>query len=332
MGDASDHGCLLVADIGGTHARFALARGDRPGYHDDVQLRCADFESPAQAIERYLETVRVRAPQVICIAAAGHAVGQSVQLTNNSWVVNMKALVGHFGANRGRLLNDFEAIAFALPELGGDDLRVVGGAGLPSCGADGSVLGVIGPGTGLGAAGLVTLGGTMVPLVTEAGHVGFAPQTEMQREVYAALLEKFGRVSYERVVSGPGLENVYAVLARKKSQRTIDVDAPEILARYVAGDDPVAVEAVALMVDVFGQAAGDFALAIGAFDGVFLAGGMVQRHARYLSWSDFRRQFEDKGRHRELMERVPVAVIVHEQPGLLGASIAARQLVSGTPH
>ncbi len=328
MGDVSGDDCLLVADIGGTHARFALAAVGRPGFYNEVQLRCADFASPEQAIEQYLESVRARAPQAICIAAAGHAEGGSVQLTNNPWRVNMHALKQHFGAIHGRLLNDFEAIAYALPALQSDHLVTVGEAGLPRCGADTFVVGVMGPGTGLGAAGLVGHDGAVVPLVTEAGHVGFAPQTYAQREVHAKLLAEFGRVSCERVVSGPGLENVYSALAQIRRRSASTLDAREILGRCVAGDDQLAAEAVALMFDVFGQAAGDFVLAIGAFDGVFLAGGMVQRHAELLARSNFRHRFEEKGRHRGLMERVPTALIVHEQPGLLGASIVARRIAT----
>jgi glucokinase len=318
--------CLLIADIGGTNARFALARPETHGYEHELTLRCEDFDTPEQAVRHYLEHVDMGSPDAICFAVAGPVVDGSVVFTNSHWRIEEENLSRVFNSASAKLLNDFAAVALAIPALGASDLMAVGNneVSLPShrdyC------VGVIGPGTGLGAAGLLKVDSTHRPLITESGHAGFAPMTALQAEVHRVLTEQYGRVSNERLISGPGVKNLCSALANIKGQEMRFNNAGEIFEVAQAGEDLLASQTVELFFEVLGQVAGDFALSIGAFDGVYLAGGVIQRYGRQLQESSFRQTFEDKGRLSAQLTRTPSALITHAQPGLLGASEMARSI------
>ena len=340
---------VLIGDVGGTNARFALldAKQGEVGYRDELVLQAADFDSPEVAIEHYLAEAQAGSPDVICIAAAGPVAAGAVELTNNAWQLREASLQSHFGA-RVALLNDFEAVARSLPALGQAHIAPVGSPSLPALASADFTLGVVGPGTGLGAAGLVRRSGHESTLTTEAGHNGFAPESKLQGAVRDLLHEKFGRVSDERLVSGAGLINIYTALAQLQgaqlqgaqlqgaqlqgqsaesvsSASTMGaIGAADIFAE--AGSNPLAKDAVNLFFEVLGQVAGNFALAIGAWDGIYIAGGIVQRYPELMAASGFRAGFENKGRHRRLMEGIPTAMIQHRHPGLLGAAAVARTL------
>jgi glucokinase len=317
---------LLIGDIGGTNARFALADPSKPGFSQVVKMACADFATAELAIEAYLSRESLGKPAAICLAAAGPIVNDSVRFTNNHWQINGAELQQRFGAKSLRLLNDFEAIAYSLPFLGPDHLDAIGLVDPEGRLGKNFNLGVLGPGTGLGVAGLIGRGKSIHPIVGEGGHRGFAAESHLQLEVLAQLRERFERVSDERLISGPGLENIYRALRRIQGKAGSRVGASEVFARAEAGDDAIAKEAVKLFFEVLGQIAGDLALAMGAFDGIFIAGGIVQRYPDLLKASAFRSTFEHKGRHRSLMERVPTWLITHTDPGLLGAAYCALQL------
>jgi glucokinase len=193
---------------------------------------------------------------------------------------------------------------------------------------DGYSVAILGPGTGLGAVGLQKQGGQLVPIPGEAGHNGFAPETQVQVDVLQALRERFDRVSRERLVSGPGLENIYWAMGQLHGEQVAKFSAAEIFARAAEGGGPRAAEAVALFFEVLGQVAGDLALTLGAENGVYIAGGIVKRYPEMLENSRFRAGFERKGRYRSIMERIATQLILHEQPGLLGAANCASQLRS----
>ena len=180
---------------------------------------------------------------------------------------------------------------------------------------------VIGPGTGLGAAGLIHREGTTIPVITEAGHVGFAPEDARQAEVLKLLHERYGRVSDERLISGMGIRNIYWALSQIHGGDPLDLNAEEVFDRSC--NDEVAAETVDLFFELLGQACGNLVLSMGAYDGAYVAGGIAQRHADALAASNFRRGFDNKGRHQRLMAAVPTALIVHPQPGLLGAAQVA---------
>ena len=199
----------LVGDIGGTNARFALAEPGLEGYRDEVVLHCADFESPELAIADYLRQVDAGEPVIICLAAAGPVLNGAVDFTNNNWHLREVALRLTFQVAEARLLNDFEAVAHSLPFLDQSCCDVIGLVPAHDLSAEEFTLGVIGPGTGLGAAGLIRRHDHTIAVITEAGHVGFAPENALQRAVWEVLRHRFGRVSDERLVSGSGLENIF---------------------------------------------------------------------------------------------------------------------------
>jgi len=316
---------LLIGDIGGTNARFALADGSPLGYSHELTLQCADFNTPEVAIEHYLNAVGAAQPEVICLAAAGPIVDNSIKFTNNHWLLAGTSLKVTFHAGEVRLLNDFEAVAYSLPAVSGTATEQLGELPLASLTSSRFTACVMGPGTGLGAAGLVARAGQTSALVTEAGHVGFAPESELQTQLLQALRQRYGRVSDERVVSGMGIENIYWGLGEINGTATAPVSAADIFEKARSGDEQAA-QAVDLFFEILGQIAGNLVLSLGAFDGAYIAGGIAQRHADLLLSSHFRRGFENKGRHSQLLKAVPSALITHAQPGLAGAASVARRL------
>jgi glucokinase len=317
---------LLVGDIGGTNARFALAAADQPGFRDEQTLKCADFASAEDAIKHYLDSVAAATPAAICLAAAGPIVKESVRFTNNPWTISAADLRADFSIEAVRLLNDFEAIAWSIPMLDRDHLMPIGLPEARSLADRNFTVGVIGPGTGLGCVGLKKMGDQLIPIAGEAAHGGFAPETQVQLDILQQLRERYDRVSSERVVSGGGIENVYRALCRIHGEKRAALSAAEIFAASGENGDPRANEAVEVFFEVLGQVAGDFSLALGAFDGMFIAGGIAKRYPERLANSRFREGFERKGRYRSLLEQVPTQLITHPEPGLLGAAHCAVQL------
>ncbi|MGI9222724.1 MAG: glucokinase [Woeseiaceae bacterium] len=317
---------LLVGDIGGTNARFALAQRDVPGFSAAMTVPCSDFDSAHEAIEYFLNAKNASAPGVISIAAAGPLVANAIRFTNNHWRLATDDLIENFAGARVRLLNDFEALAFSIPHLDQAEYMQIGLPDKGSLPADNFMVGVVGPGTGLGAVGLKMINGVSVPIASEAGHVGFAPESGVQLELLRALREHFDRVSAERLVSGSGLENIHWALGRVHGQDWPQRTAEEIFSAAQENADGRAAEAVQLFFEVLGQVAGDLALAIGAEDGIYIAGGIVQRYPELFANSRFRAGFENKGRHRTAVEAIPTRLILHKNPGLLGAAVVAADL------
>lgn len=320
---------LLIGDIGGTNARFALADVDKPAFANVVTLQCNDYESADAAIKDYLKSLKAGPPRAICLAAAGPIIDKRVRFTNNHWEIAADELAAEFSIDAVRLLNDFEAIAYSVPYLTGDDCMPIGLPEPRPLDADNYMVGIIGPGTGLGAVGLRKHGDLYIPIAGEASHGGFAPETQVQMDILTALRERFDRVSSERLVSGPGLENIYWALMRIHGEKRAHLTPAEIFAAAIDNTDPLAAEAVQMFFEVFGQVAGDLALTLGAQDGIFIAGGIAKRYPDLLKNSRFRSGFENKGRYRSLMERVPTQLILHDQPGLLGAAYCALRLYEG---
>ena len=322
---------LLIGDIGGTNARFALAdpAGDRFG--EVRSLACSNYDTAEDAVIDYLESKNVAEPAVICLAVAGPVIDQSVRFTNNHWRVDAAELARRFSGVRVRLLNDFEAIAHSLPRLTKDDLVPIGLRDQSLKDKRDFTVGVLGPGTGLGVAGLVGRGDHRFAVVTEGGHVGFAPETQLQFEVLRHLRGRFDRVSEERLLCGPGLENIYWAIRKIHGASTVRADAAEVFRRALEQSDVHATEALNLFFEALGQSAGNAALSLGAYDGIYIGGGIIKRHPDLLKTSAFRSGFENKGRYRSLMERVPTMLITHPEPGLLGAAdIAAGMYRDGT--
>ncbi len=317
---------LLVGDLGGTNARFALVDPEVPGFTNVRTLTAADFETPIDAMAAYLDGVGVAEPAGIVMAVAGPIVDGGVRFSNSHWELGSASLRKAFPAAGVRLMNDFEAIACSLPLLSPDDYETIGPVKCHLAGRENFTVGVLGPGTGLGVAGLAVREGKSWPLPGEGGHVGFAPESAVQIEVLRFLRQRFERVSIERLLSGPGVENVYDAMRHVNGLAPAPLGAADIFAGALENRDESASETVQMFYEVLGQAAGDLAMSLGAVDGIFVAGGIVKRYPELLKSSSFRSGFENKGRHRSLVERIPTSLLTHEQPGLLGACNMARQL------
>lgn len=307
----------LVADIGGTNARFALADLASHKLTQFERFSAAQFPSLAAAAEAYLAHIDVR-PRSACLAVAAPVVGESIQLTNSPWAFDRDGLRAGLGLDSLRVINDFEALALALPRLQAPELHRIGGE-VPAPRAPKVVLG---PGTGLGVAGLVWSASGWRAVESEGGHVAFAVEDAQEFAMLERLLIGRQRLSAERVLSGPGLEDIYRVLADLRSAGAPRLKAAEVVERAVADSDAIAVAALERFVVWLGRFAGDVALVFGARGGVYLGGGIAPRILAALSTGAFRQAFEAKGRMAGFLAPVPVHVILAKDAGLKGAAVA----------
>jgi glucokinase len=323
---------VLVGDVGGTHARFAIVdvSGSGPGrvlHRLDLEQ---EFPSLIAALCDYIKHCReLPIPTIASIAVAGPVTAGKARLTNRDWEISEKALQ-EFGFREALLINDFAALAFAIDLLTENDLHRIGPqfAGLP-----GAPITILGPGTGFGVCCLARFGDHIIPLATEGGHVAFAPGNEREMGILRCLWKKHGRVSIERVLSGPGLENLYGALQQLEGRPDVAMSATRIADR-AAGGDARCREALGMFCSVLGSVAGDFALAHGAAGGVYIAGGIGQKIQGFLEQSDFRASFESKGRLSAFVKSIPTKLIVNGDAALLGAARAGlrRIIASGRPE
>ena len=322
---------VLLADIGGTNARFALAdvAASNPLQAQTVQhFAVADFPSLAHAARHYLETAGHGEAGIRegVFAVAGRVDGDEARITNHPWVISGERTASQLGFTRVSLINDFAAQAMAIPLLQDDDVVQIGGAGWTAePRARHRTYAVIGPGTGLGVGALVIRDGEHHPLETEGGHISFPPGTPEEIEILDRLSAQFGRVSNERLICGPGLVNIHRALSEIAGEDPGPMQPSDITERARAGD-PRALRTIDVFCAVFGAIAGDLVLTLGAWDGVFLTGGLVPKMLEDLRHSGFRQRFEHKGRFSPNMGRVPSVAVLHPHAGLLGAAaIAARR-------
>ncbi len=322
--------CCLIGDLGATNARFALADPNGPDFKNEQTVKCEGYENAELAITDYLGQCGFPEPDVICLAVAGPVVGDRVTFTNSHWSIESRGLLHRFPSAKVRLLNDFEAIAYAIPFLDETDLITVGQKKAAIQDKDNYTIGVLGPGSGLGESGLLLRSGELYPLAGEGSHVGFAPESQAQIELLKQLRKRFERVSDERLLSGPGLENMYRACCEIHGNQGIQLPAADIFQRALLNEDDCAVEVLELFYEILGQVAGNLALKLGAYDGIYIAGGIVKRYPDLLKSSKFRSGFENKGRYRSLMETIPTLLITHPQPGLKGAAFCARQMLQDT--
>lgn len=305
-------GDLLVADIGGTNARFALA--DAQGaLHDTQILTAAKFPSIADAIAAYLTSIaRARPPQA-CFAVACPTHGPEIKLTNSTWRFRKDDIATRFGFARFAVINDFEALAASVPSLTGDRLEVL----RPGTADPQAICLVIGPGTGLGVGGYVPAGATWALISGEGGHIGFAPTTDREVRLWQQMREKYGRVSAERVLNGAGLGNIHRFLSGEAGQPVEEIDGPEVSRRALSGD-AIATEAVLMFFEILGSVAGDLALAFGSRGGVYIGGGITPKLLDFARRSRLVERFLDKGRIADLLAPVPISVIMDERAALYG--------------
>ena len=317
----------LVADIGGTNARFAMVDPDGALSAIEV-LATDDHAGPAEAIEAYLERTGMARPAQAALAIAPAVPGDEVRMTNHRWAFSVKALEARLGLRRLRVINDFTALALSLPDLPAADLHQVGG-GEP---VPGAALAVVGPGTGLGVSGLLREGGVRVPISGEGGHVTLAGGDEFEARVVAHLGARFRHVSAERALSGEGLVNLCESVAALRGDATDAATPAEITRRALSGEDATCVRALDTFCALLGSVAGDLALTLGARGGVYIGGGIVPRLGAFLDRSPFRARFESKGRFASYLTPIPCFVIHAPHPALLGAAAALDAPPTGEGH
>lgn len=319
----------LLGDIGGTNARFAWlsAPGQPPSLIDSYH--CADHASLQDAMRHYLDDKRLPGPRWCAIGIANPVVGDLVRMTNHDWQFSIEAVRAQFGMERLLVINDFTALALALPALPAADLRQVG----PGAAVVHSPLGLIGPGTGLGVSGLLPARGgrSAIPINGEGGHVTLAGASSLEDAVIARLRARYGHASAERAISGPGLVNLYVALCELQGVAPEPLDAAAVTARSGAGGDARCIEAVDLFFALLGTVAGNLALSLGARGGMYIGGGIVPRLGERIDRSAFRERFESKGRFREYLRDIPTYVVqASTSPALLGAARALEDLQETT--
>jgi glucokinase len=310
----------LVGDVGGTNARFALAvrRGGRLTIDQPASFPAADYGAGDDALRAYLGQLKgAPRPAVAVVAAAGPIENGAVSFTNNTaWRFSEGGLEKAGGFRRTWLINDFTAQALAIGHFQDADLRPLGGPGTrPPRGS----AAILGPGTGFGSGARIDDGSSDAILTSEGGHIGFAPGDETEIEIVRRLTGRFGRVSIERVLSGPGLLNLYQTLAEMRGERAICAEPDEVTRQAMSGE---ALSRLALerFCAILGSVAGDFALAYGAVGGVYVSGGIAPAVIEVLAASDFRRRFEAKGRMSDYLKAIPTFVVMQPHAALIGAA------------
>lgn len=313
---------IAVADVGGTHARFAMAEidgGRVVGLDEPVTLKTSEHGSFQLAWQEFGRRAGIDLPNELAIAFAGPVGGDVLKLTNNPWVIRPALIKERLDVDRYTIVNDFGAVAYAVATLGEDHFRHLCGPDRPLP-AEG-VISIVGPGTGLGVAALLRRGGGYEVVETEGGHIDFAPLDELEDRILRELRRSFRRVSVERVVAGQGLPNLYEALATIENLDVTIHDEKALWASALSGSDSLATAALDRLCLSLGAVAGDLALAQGA-NAVVVAGGVGLRLAGYLPRSGFRDRFIAKGRFERRMDEMPVKLITHPQPGLIGAAAA----------
>lgn len=316
-----DNPRCLVGDIGGSNARFALARRQGAGVALEhvVAMRAADHPDLATAVESYLRKTGAERPRAAAIAIAGPIVGDRAEITNHmAWTFSIAATRQRLALDRMTALNDFTAIALSLPQLQPADLRQIGGGAATTD----APIGVIGPGTGLGLSGVLRTATGWAVIQGEGGHATFAPMSERESRIADLLRTRLGHVSWERALSGPGLVNLYTAIAQLDERAAEPLTPEAITDRGLAGSCLICRETLEVFCAALGTAAGNLALTLGARGGVFIGGGIMPRLGSFLDSSAFRARFESKGRLSDYVRPIPTYVITGGYPGLLGAGVA----------
>jgi len=306
-------GPKLIADIGGTNARFAIAREGR--VEALRVLATADFPTVQDAARAFLAGVPdIGAVRRGAFDVAGPVGSDRVQLTNSHWSFSVGQVRAELGFDDLKVVNDFAAGALGIPHLRASDAVQIGGGVRVRHGP----IGVIGPGTGLGVGSLVHSPQGWVVIPGEGGHATMAAATDAEARILDLLRERYGHVSAERVLSGQGIENLHEAVRALTGRPGPRLPASAITQAALAGADPHCVQALELFCAMLGTVAGNLALTMGASGGVYLIGGILPRFPAYLAASGFRVRFEDKGRLSDFMRPIPTYLVMHDYPALLG--------------
>jgi glucokinase len=306
----------LIADIGGTNARFALLKND--DVYDEQVLACADYPDLVAAVDHYLKQVGADGgtdrPLEGAMAIAGPVTGDLIRMTNHVWQFSAAQTRQRLKLNRLIFMNDFTALAMAVRHLPHSELEMIGG-GRPQPNAP---VALLGPGTGLGVSGLIPSGSNWIPLQGEGGHVTLSVMNEREIAVLKQLHQRFSHVSAERVLCGSGLVNLYEALCAVDGIVPQQLSPPEVTRRASEGSCRTCMEAVSMFCALLGTLAGNLVLTLGAWGGCYIGGGIVPQLGRVFVSSPFRDRFEDKGRYAEFLGKVPTYVIHTPLPALIG--------------
>ena len=310
---------LLIADIGGTNARFAVAQNR--AYRHLSHVEVAKYRSLHDALIDYLdglpEDVR---PHDGALAIAAPVFGDHIALTNHGWSFSISELKSSLGFATLDVVNDFAATAMSVPYLPQGDIFIVGPAGTKTSGP----IGVIGPGTGLGVSSLVPNGNSWLLVPGEGGHVSLPASSKEESAIIDVLRGRWPHVSAERVLSGAGLVNLYEALCSLEGRVPATMTPADVTDHAVRQTDPTCVRAFAHFCAMLGTVAGDLARPIGATGGIYIAGGILLRFKEAFASSPFRERFEAKGRFGDFMRRIPTRLILEESPALLGLAYFPR--------
>ncbi|MBB3194280.1 glucokinase [Roseateles terrae] len=305
----------LMADIGSTFARFALETA--PGeFEHIVSLRCDEHADFHAAVRAYMDQVPQAGIAHAAVAIANPVDGDRVRMTNYHWSFSIEETRQQLGLETLVVVNDFTALAMALPRLRSSELRQVGGGEARAH----SVMGLLGAGSGLGVSGLIPAGEGWVSLGSEGGHSTFAPRDDREIALLRFAWNEFEHVSFERLLSGPGLELMYRAMAAYLRRPPETLTAPEITARALEGSDLVCGETLELFCTLMGTAAANLAVTLGAHGGIYLGGGIIPRLGEYFDRSRFRERFEDKGRFSDYVSAIPTFVVTAEHATFTGTS------------
>lgn len=309
----------LVADIGGTNARFALVTNKNNGEfrleHIKI-LRTSEHPTLTAALHSYLEEVGEVRPTAMCVAVAGPVVGDRVRLTNLNWEFSCEIMAKEFNVSHFVAMNDFGAVAVACSQVTDNHLVTIkDGTDKPEANKA-----VFGAGTGLGVAGLIHNGGRWLPNPCEGGHVNLAPTNEWEADILKAAMNTLGYVSAEALVSGPGLVNLYRALCTVRGEPAEDLKPADITLGALEKTDECLVETLSTFCRLAGAFAGNLALTYGAKGGIYISGGVIPRFSDFLIASEFNLQFRTKGVMSYYVEDIPVKLIVHPETAFVGAA------------
>jgi glucokinase len=320
----TDNEINIIADIGGTNMR--VAQTDEQGGISNIEIyACADYPGLAEVLSDFMTRHQLHDKQInACLAIACPVDKDLIVMTNLPWQFSQQALKAQLQLHELVLINDFTAIAHAIPQLSSSQKVQIGSGQVI---AD-KPISICGPGTGLGVANLVALNHGWLSLSGEGGHVDFAPVDQQEVAILNFLSTKYARVSYEQLLSGLGLEQIYQALSFIQNGVASELPAKDITAKGLANSCDLCAETIAQFCRVLGSFAGNLALTLGSYGGVYIAGGIVPRFIEYFENSDFRTRFEAKGRMSGFNQPIATFVVIEEQPGLIGAAAYLRQLSS----
>lgn len=310
----------IVADIGGTNARFGLVTGEQSGQPQIEEVHVLDgdaYPSLQDAMRAYIELAGITTPKVACVAIAGPIDGDDARMTNLNWAFTQSGVKAEFGFDKFAAINDFASLSIATSKLTEADLIEVRAGKMDIRGNKA----ILGPGTGLGVAGLAYSGNGWLPIPSEGGHVNIAPATALECEVIKAAMTQHGHVSAEVFISGPGLVRLYRALAVVRDEVAQAFEPKDVTTKALENSDALCRETLELFCSFIGTLSGNLALTYGARGGVYLAGGILPRFVDFLRASDFNRRFEEKGVMSHYLKDIPVNIISHSQPGLLGSAV-----------